>query len=89
MPRRTLRVVDKPDLRSPEPAPTYKQEQYAAALVEQLRENGHFQAERFAQKVLATKTIGNMSTLIGRMKKALEELKEADEFVDTSHRENP
>ena len=81
--------MDNPSLNSPEPPATDKQEQYAAALVERLRENGHFQAERFAQKVLATKTIGNMSTLIGRMKKALEELNEADDYVDASHREEP
>lgn len=81
--------MDKPDLRSPEPAPTDKQEQYAASLVERLRENGHFQAERFAQKLLVTKTIGNMSTLIGRMKMALADLQEADDYVASSHKENP
>ena len=81
--------MDKPNLRSPGPAPTDAQEQYAKSLVERLRENGHFQAERFAQKVLATKTIGNMSTLIGRMKLALQDLQEADDYVDASHRENP
>ena len=81
--------MDNPSLHSPEPPATDKQEQYAASLVERLRENGHFQAERFARKLLVTKTIGNMSTLIGRMKRAVDELKEADAYVDASHREEP
>ena len=81
--------MDKPNLHSPEPPYTDKQEQYAEALVERLREQGHFQAERFARKLSVTKTIGNMSTLIGRMKGALQDLQEADDYVESSHRENP
>ena len=83
--------MDKPSFRRPGSAipPTYRQEQYADALVEQLREDGHFQAELFARKVLVVKTVGDMSALIERMKKALAELKGADDFVDASHKENP
>ncbi len=81
--------MDKPSLHGPSMGPSHRQEEYAAALVERLREQGHFQAERFARKLLVTKTIGNMSTLIGRMKKALDELKESDDYVDASHKENP
>jgi len=85
--------VDKPSVNRPSSGsaipPTYKQEQYAADLVEQLREGEHFQAELFARKVLSVGTVGDMSTLIDKMKRALKELGEADEFVDVSHREEP
>ncbi len=69
--------------------PTYKQEQYAQGLVGWLREEGHFQAEMFARRVYTVETVGAMSVLIDRMKKELAELKDADDFVDASHRENP
>ena len=84
--------MDEPSFRRPIGSaipPTYKQEQYAEALIERLREGGHFQAELFARKVLAVRTVGDMSALIDRMKKALGELKDADDFVDTSHRQEP
>ncbi len=82
--------MEKPDLRGPGGVPpTYKQEEYAAALVERLREDEHWQAEIFARRVLNCNSLKLMSSVIASMLKALQESKEADEFVDASHREEP
>jgi len=84
--------VAKPNLNRPGGSaipPTYKQEQYAADLIEQLREGEHFKAEIFARRVYTAETVGAMSALIDKMKAALKELQDADEFIDISHREEP
>jgi len=53
-------------------APTFAQEQYADALVKELRENNWFDTERYARAVLRCTDRQEMSALINEMKKILE-----------------
>ena len=59
-------------------APTFDQEQYADGLVEKLRAEEHSRAERFATAVYECREKWQMSKLIDRMKRALEELQASD-----------
>jgi hypothetical protein len=66
--------------------PTDRQENYAKILVEQLQEGGHWKASMFAKAILICEDKARMSTLIGRMIKAVKEMKDADATVEQSHR---
>jgi hypothetical protein len=59
--------------------PTFAQEDYAAGLVEKLRDEESFKAERFAQRVYKCQDRLEMSRLIDRMKRLLVEIRQADE----------
>ena len=54
--------------------PTFAQEEYAAALVQRLRDENQLSADSYGRRIYGCKTRQEMSELISQMKQELESL---------------